>query len=434
MAVMAFAAAVAACSSDGDGLTGTGAAGAGAGGSGTGATGGSAGGGAPGSGGSTSSSASGGGGVIGGAPGCDPEDPTLTEAERALLELPADSWFAAPNTPFMAACDIPAHEPLHGNSGCGSVITAWSSAAWDADRSQLLLFGGGHDDYWGNEVYAFQPATMSWQIVKEASASITPDNQNQDPLDDGTPVSRHTYDGLQYLTGPHRFLSFGGAMARNGFSTTVTWTLDLDSGTWTNMQPGGEGTPFNGANGTYWMGTAYDPVSEQLFYKSEAGFSIYDVAGNAWSRVLDGGYPPLYPQWSASSYRRGVIDPKRRLFFAFGEDPEVQVFVWSIDDQEAVSEQWLSTGGDALLSYGAAGVDYDPTADTMVAWAGGAPWVMDMTTKVWTDKNGEGAPAEQVNQGTYGRWRYVPRYNVFILVNAPDEDVRFYKHTAGCGR
>ncbi|MEJ7733784.1 MAG: hypothetical protein WKG00_31885 [Polyangiaceae bacterium] len=57
-----------------------------------------------------------------------------------------------------------------------------------------------------------------------------------------------------------------------------------------------------------------------------------------------------------------------------------------------------------------------------------------MTSKVWTQKNADGAPAEQVAQGTNGRWRYVPRYNVFILVNEPDEDVRFYKHTAGCGR
>jgi hypothetical protein len=433
--VLGLAATLAACSSEGGDAAGAGASGTGASGPGSSAAGAGGPGGA-GNGGSTSSSASGGGGsgVVGGAPGCDPEDPTLTESERALLDLPADSWFSAPNTPFMAACDIPEHGALHGNSGCGSVITAWSSAAWDGDRSQLLLFGGGHNDYWGNEVYAFQPATMSWQIVKEHSPSISPDNQNKDPLDDGTPVSRHTYDGLQYLSGPHRFFSFGGAMAMNGYSTTVTWTLDLDSGAWTNMEPGGEGAALNGANGTYWMGTAYDPVSEQLFYKSEAGFSIYDVTGNAWSHVLDGGYPPLYPQWSSSRYRRGVIDPTRRLFFAFGEEPEVQVFVWSIDDQMPVSEQWLSSGGDTVFAQGAVGVDYDPTTDSMVAWSGGAPWAMDMTSKVWTQKNGDGAPAEQVGQGTYGRWRYVPRYNVFILVNEPDEDVRFYKHTAGCGR
>jgi hypothetical protein len=38
-----------------------------------------------------------------------------------------------------------------------------------------------------------------------------------------------------------------------------------------------------------------------------------------------------------------------------------------------------------------------------------------------------------VDTGTYGRWRYIARLNVFVLVNSVDDDVRFYKHTAGCG-
>lgn len=366
-------------------------------------------------------------------PGCDANDPSLGDAERALVEMPADSWWSAPNTPFGPVCDTPEHAPLHGNSGCNSVITAWGGGAWDPDRGQMLLFGGGHGDYWGNEVYGFDVATMSWKILVEASPGMTADDLNEDPLDDGTPVSRHTYDGLQYLTGPHRFFSFGGSMAANGFATTVTWTLDVDSGAWQNMEPGGDGTPFNGANGTFWMGTAYDEATNRVFYKSEAGFGIYDVAANTWTRVLDGGYPPLYPDFSQSRYRRGVVDSKRRLFFAFGETPETQVFVWDIDKAEHVSEAWKSSGGDAIFAVSAFGVDYDPSADAMVAWGGGTPWVLDLASKTWTQKNGEGAPELQVEAGTFGRFRYIPRFNVFVLVNGPDDDVRFYKHTAGCG-
>ena len=401
---------------------------------------GSASGGSGGSGGSAdgSGSASGGSGGSGGSniqpvPGCDADDPSLSDAERALVEMPADSWWSAPNTPFFAVCDTPAHEPLHASSGCGAVITAWSGGAWDPDRGQMLVFGGGHNDYWGNELYGFDVATMSWKILVEASTGLTVDNQNKDPLDDGTPVSRHTYDGVQYLGGPHRFFSFGGAMSANGYATTVTWTLDIENGTWQNMQPGGEGTPFNGANGTYWMATAYDPVTDRVFYKSEAGFSIYDVGANTWSRVLDGGYPPLYPDFSDTRYRRGVLDSKRRLFFAFGEKPETQVFVWNIDEAADVSADWKSSGGEAVFAMSAFGVDYDPSADAMVAWGGGTPWVLDLASKTWTAKSGEGAPAAQVDTGTYGRFRYIPRYNVFVLVNEPDEDVRFYKHSAGCG-
>ncbi|MDI1450127.1 hypothetical protein [Polyangium sp. 6x1] len=31
------------------------------------------------------------------------------------------------------------------------------------------------------------------------------------------------------------------------------------------------------------------------------------------------------------------------------------------------------------------------------------------------------------------RFRYIAQYNVFVLVNRADENVFFYKHTAGCG-
>ena len=42
-------------------------------------------------------------------------------------------------------------------------------------------------------------------------------------------------------------------------------------------------------------------------------------------------------------------------------------------------------------------------------------------------------PTSETSGGTYGRWRYVDAYNVFILVNSVDENVYFYKHTPGCG-
>ncbi|HKP95222.1 MAG TPA: hypothetical protein VJ385_05640, partial [Fibrobacteria bacterium] len=35
--------------------------------------------------------------------------------------------------------------------------------------------------------------------------------------------------------------------------------------------------------------------------------------------------------------------------------------------------------------------------------------------------------------GTYGRWRYVAKYNVFVLVNATDSSVYLYRPSAGTG-
>jgi hypothetical protein len=97
------------------------------------------------------------------------------------------------------------------------------------------------------------------------------------------------------------------------------------------------------------------------------------------------------------------------------------------------TEQVITTGGGEVITAQAPGVDYDTAADDLVAWVGGGPWVLDLEAKVWTQGSASGAPTTPAAHGTYGRWRYIPRLNVFILVNGVDQDVYFYKHTAGCG-
>jgi hypothetical protein len=365
--------------------------------------------------------------TTGGPAGCD--DPNLGPNEQMLVDMPADSWLEIQGTQFGTFCAKPEYEYLHGVEGCPGVINDWCGAAWDPVHGELLVWGGGHDGYWGNEVYGFDPVTMAWRVVKEPSPSITPDNQNQDPLADGTPVSRHTYDQMQYITHADVMWSYGGAIARNGFSTTVTWTLDVTSGTWTNMAP--PNGPLVAATGTYNAATAYDPESGLVLYASEAGFATYDIDANAWTQLFDFGFAPYYPDFTIYGPKRGVVDPVRRLFYAIGDG---QRFVYAIDTGEAVLDHWSTTGDDGGLfgAYGP-GVDYDVVADALVGWTGGSPRILDLETQTWSAGSDVAAPPAQVVNGTYGRWRYVERYNVFVLVNQPEQNVYFYKHTAGCG-
>lgn len=59
------------------------------------------------------------------------------------------------------------------------------------------------------------------------------------------------------------------------------------------------------------------------------------------------------------------------------------------------------------------------TTGAFVAWPDqGSPYALDLATKTWTRLS--------------ARWRYLPKYNVFILVSSVDEDVYFYKDTR-CG-
>ncbi|MCB9654195.1 MAG: hypothetical protein H6729_08725 [Deltaproteobacteria bacterium] len=130
------------------------------------------------------------------------------------------------------------------------------------------------------------------------------------------------------------------------------------------------------------------------------------------------------------------------------------VFIWDIDADKHVTDDWVTTGGgtysnadlvktrvDQLFESGGGdiynangpGFDYDSAADAMVAWVNeGGPYVLDLKTKIWTRMSDDDAPTHVNSGGTFGRWRYVPSLNVFILVNSVDENVYFYKHTR-CG-
>ena len=49
----------------------------------------------------------------------------------------------------------------------------------------LVIHGGGHGDYWGNEVYAFDVATATWSRINEPSRAAAPDTSASVDLEHG---------------------------------------------------------------------------------------------------------------------------------------------------------------------------------------------------------------------------------------------------------
>ena len=384
----------------------------------------------------------------------------LTADEQILVNLPADSWYDVKGSSFLGSGVCLQGQPWSAIGGCGAVIDAWSGGAYDPVHDKMLIWGGGHADYWGNEVYSFNPATFLWKRETTPSDVTTSSEVCQDPYFDGKPASRHTYDGLAYLPGPNRFWSWAGGIAGSGNCPGVpilTWTLDLETQTWTNMLP--TGSFDTGAAGFMFVAaSAYDPSTRKVFTQDTGGLSAYDYAANSWAIVQDFGMPPEWPRYEDGGDKTAAIDTKRHLFFTFGQG---DYFVFDIGANAIVTDDWITTGGGAfdnssqaagpstigqlypnevihtgggdVITADGPGLDYDPHADALVAWKGGAPYVLDLASKVWTTKSATGALATPSQNGVYGRFRYLAKYNVFILVNGPNDDVTFYKHTAGCG-
>ncbi len=82
------------------------------------------------------------------------------------------------------------------------IITAWGSMAWDANRRQLIIWGGGHANYAGNDVYRFDAATLRWQRASLPSAVAPRFGDRRFFAVDGAlnaPISSHTYDNQEFL-------------------------------------------------------------------------------------------------------------------------------------------------------------------------------------------------------------------------------------------
>src|SRR5262249_18906655 len=85
----------------------------------------------------------------------------------------------------------PLASAIFANTGPNAIMAAWSGAALDTVSESLLVWGGGHGDYGGNEVYAFSFDTLTWS--RKSDPSSVAGYAGEGIYADGAPASRHTY-------------------------------------------------------------------------------------------------------------------------------------------------------------------------------------------------------------------------------------------------
>src|SRR5271165_2334762 len=139
------------------------------------------------------------------------------------------------------------------NFDCYQIIP-WSGGAADDKNQRLIVWGGGHSDYAGNEVSALNlNGTPSWQAITGPTIPVpyVADGNSWEGLkpyfvlagDGGkyqpgaSPSSRHTYNGVQYVPHQNKLYAFGGGVANAGNFSQETWTLDMGTATWTLLGP-----------------------------------------------------------------------------------------------------------------------------------------------------------------------------------------------------
>jgi hypothetical protein len=347
-------------------------------------------------------------------------------------------WHEMPNTMLNAVA------PPNNYSGTTypfnfasySVTDAWSGGAFDYKRNRLLIWGGGHGDYVGNEIYALDLNTekmlrLTDPALPYADPTKSPAMEELAPNNGTQPNGRHTYDGLCYMPNYDVMWAFGGSLTSgDGGGSSWTWIFDPATLKWKHVVPKGANPGTNAYLGVI---SAYDSSTGAIYLHQRNGFYkyVYDASGGTYTQLS--GYNT--PQLNFSM--NGVFDPKRKLFLVMGNGDQ-HLFNMNAGGGYQV---FNSTGAPSLVAHQGPGLAYDPVTDRIVGWAtGDTVYTLNMDTRVWTAQAYAGGPYG-CSRGTYGRFEYVPALDAFVTYhtktrdgyNAPEANAYVLRTRTGAG-
>lgn len=330
-----------------------------------------------------------------------------TSMAPAASSLPVQlGWSVIPNTSLVSKCpDIP---EIHGVEGCRAIIDDWGSALADTKRNRLILWGGGHNGYFGNEIYALDLQALALRRLTEPASGSSLSNLQTCPeaFTDGTPNARHDYNGLQYLSKSDRYFFWGAGLAPCGNFTNVPWLWDPNSLKWSRTNSSRHPNPAQ--NGSIPL-TSYDSVSGSIFeVETNTGdFWKYDPSSDNWS---DLGHFSACGRLNLTA----AINPQSRSYFCVGNGVFDRIRI----DRSHKLTHLKGSGCDALREAAAPGFDFDSFQNRMVGWAGkGFVYSYDEKMDACTREDFPQDPGLQQPNGTFGRFRYFPDLGIFVLVN-----------------
>jgi hypothetical protein len=400
--------------------------------------------------------------------------------QSAQAQLPTGiGWTALPATTSLegsGACppNYFGGDPYPFANNCQNVIRAWSGAIADTTLNRLIIWGGGHMNYFGNEIYSLNLTANPITLTRLKDPTVPTNYMNGqgstqqscvESIPPGTtsfaPNSREDYEGFAFIpvnrfTSPNADVMYilnGSTACQLGGASIATWTISLNnlsnSSSWiyenptlTGPQPG----IYPGLGGSpYGNIAAYDPNTGLVFVSDNSAIFTYNYQSNTYTRIT------AIFGFETDIYLSGAIDPTRKLFVTVGNcsggNPfcaaGAGVFVADISNPTTTTQQnWTTatladpicseflSGGVNPISSANPGITFDSVANDFVAWPnqGNSVYILTpdpenkrFTCQKQTFPNGPPNSAHRnvpnSTNGTFGRFQYFPALDVFVLIN-----------------
>jgi hypothetical protein len=172
--------------------------------------------------------------------------------------------------------------PWHGVMGFSAITEAWNGAVYASRHGaggSMIVFGGGHNDYFGSDVHAFDLATREWRRI--ADGYVCGGNGDygagarypESVYPDGSPLPPHTYGYVQYdpIGNDYLLLKGQAELGPDVEAVAIPHLFNLDALRWRH----GPRHPTAVLNSAGW--TTWDASRRMLW-----GHSGDDGGGNAF--------------------------------------------------------------------------------------------------------------------------------------------------------
>ena len=323
-------------------------------------------------------------------------------AEPQRLDVPVGTWKELPGTKLKdawAEWGQPDHLPQGSLTGASAMISAWISGAFDTKRGLFVIpRAGGHADWAGNQVIAFDVNMLSWRLLRPFSPNYppliasNPRSAYVNPYSDGTPASVHTYDAVEYLPTVDRIWSAGGIYwsPAGESSPSKTWWWNPTSTEWEpkTTRPGGYGASAR------WV-----PSLDRLIVRSSQALYSYDPATDTYKELYQSALP-------GSSSTMALDDAKRKLY-RFVNGKLATIDLGSLSSKESLATMTGDTEFSGLSGIGALFdkgkvIVFGRATDA----ARGAIHVVDPATRVAAryDPSDDAQPPAPTRQGMWKRF------------------------------
>jgi hypothetical protein len=322
-------------------------------------------------------------------------------------------------------------------------IGMWCGAVLDSKRNELQIPAqGGHNGYWGNEVYVLElnAPVPAWVRITNPRYSF---HASEPYMDDGSPRAVHSASQIVYAANVDRTLLTGMPFtAPYGNSSSKFFSFNREDNSWAelNSPPAGE-YGYPGYSAYVYGGSCYDPVSGCVWVVQTSSYS-----STVKYNPLTGNYTAYYIYNNQGYDGMAALSSSRRcmIYINGAVQNSDGTFKWL--DLENPSAGWRSPAavtGLPATGRGSSIVWYE-NSGAFIAWRGAGaalvklipPENLSTGTWQWVDVTPSGSntvtPTAAETTGTYGRFNIAKNLNnsgrdCLVLLNAATQATYVYK-------